>query len=433
MATYEGLKVLLDWFKSNGGSVQPHVEFASYPDMGCGMRATSNLRSETELFSIPRSLVLSVHTSPLPKSLPDWSEISTQGWVGLILCLMYEQIDPASHWKRYLNSMPTCFDSLMFWSDDELRELQGSSVLDKIGREEAEGSYYSILVPYLSKHADIFKPLEAYSLALYHRCGSLILSRSFHVSNQDDSASDASDDDDAAYHEVETVGMVPMADVLNAKSGSANACLVYHPDALVMTTTKEIAAGEQIFNTYNDPPNADLLRRYGHVDEVNLNDNVEISADLIGCKDLERVDWLLDRLDDVYTLTQAEDLPEDFITAVKILTASKSEFRKIQKADDLPDDVLDEATAMRVREILQMRLAQYSSTIEEDESLLASSTMLTSRSRAALLVRLGEKRILAAHFARLPMPELSSREGNKRALSRKDQREERKRQRRDSS
>ncbi len=36
-----------------------------------------------------------------------------------------------------------------------------------------------------------------------------------------------------------------------------------------MRATKPISAGEQIFNTYADPPNSDLLRRYGHVDEPN--------------------------------------------------------------------------------------------------------------------------------------------------------------------
>jgi hypothetical protein len=32
--------------------------------------------------------------------------------------------------------LPTQFDSLMFWSDEELAELEGSTVLGKIGRDE---------------------------------------------------------------------------------------------------------------------------------------------------------------------------------------------------------------------------------------------------------------------------------------------------------
>lgn len=68
------------------------------------------------------------------------------------------------------------------------------------------------------------------------------------------------------------------------------------------------------WNTYGDPPNSDLLRRYGHVDQVPLDngglgnpaDIVEIRADLVvatvernlpqqsGPSSSERVHWWLE-------------------------------------------------------------------------------------------------------------------------------------------
>lgn len=69
-------------------------------------------------------------------------------------------------------------------------------------------------------------------------------------------------------------------------------------------------------NTYGDPPNSDLLRRYGHVDLVplglpqigagNPEDVVEIPADLVvkiainnTANNLqERIDWWLELADD---------------------------------------------------------------------------------------------------------------------------------------
>lgn len=60
-----------------------------------------------------------------------------------------------------------------------------------------------------------------------------------------------------------------------------------------MDAIKDIKAGEQIWNTYGDPPNSELLRRYGYVDFIpcdkpgynfpfeNPEDDVEIRADLI--------------------------------------------------------------------------------------------------------------------------------------------------------
>ena len=98
-----------------------------------------------------------------------------------------------------------------------------------------------------------------------------------------------------------------------------------------MITTKAIKAGEQIvsvisplfavvdevcqWNTYGDPPNSDLLRRYGHVDLVcvpeplggigNPADIVEIRGDVAvavvtdNLAYLEgRVDWWLENADD---------------------------------------------------------------------------------------------------------------------------------------
>lgn len=72
-----------------------------------------------------------------------------------------------------------------------------------------------------------------------------------------------------------------------------------------MMSTQRIPAGAQIFNTYADPPNSDLLRRYGHVDEVNDADLVEVGletvVDLVGAaaglseEEREaRAEWLLE-------------------------------------------------------------------------------------------------------------------------------------------
>ena len=112
----------------------------------------------------------------------------------------------------------------------------------------------------------------------------------------------------------------------------SQAKLFYEPTELKMITTKPIKKGEQIvcfsncitnsvnsygvskFNTYGDPPNSDLLRRYGHVDlvplpngsEGNPADIVELSADHIvelvrdqnteikENKIKERIDWWLE-------------------------------------------------------------------------------------------------------------------------------------------
>jgi SET domain-containing protein 6 len=66
-----------------------------------------------------------------------------------------------------------------------------------------------------------------------------------------------------------------------AYSPPPQARLFYEPQTLNMMSTARIPAGSQIFNTYADPPNSDLLRRYGHVDEVNEADLVEIGLEMV--------------------------------------------------------------------------------------------------------------------------------------------------------
>ena len=107
---------------------------------------------------------------------------------------------------------------------------------------------------------------------------------------------------------VSDVAMTPMADILNARNGcdnvhlclgdsraimtSSQARLFHEKNTLNMVAVRPIKHGEQIWNTYGDPPNADLLRRYGHVDIIPINqggrfpygnpsDDVEIPADVV--------------------------------------------------------------------------------------------------------------------------------------------------------
>lgn len=73
-------------------------------------------------------------------------------------------------------------------------------------------------------------------------------------------------------------------------------------------------------NTYANPPNSDLLRRYGHIDEPNEHDVVEILGDLIVetvCAAVEgvatlkaqKVDWSLEMGMDECVCEPAASLP----------------------------------------------------------------------------------------------------------------------------
>ncbi|KIM69534.1 hypothetical protein SCLCIDRAFT_102571 [Scleroderma citrinum Foug A] len=461
------IDALIEWFQSNGGTVDLRaIGITEFPGSGRGAVALCDIPTDHTLFSLPRVLTLSTRTSPLPQlfGLDKWRAHNLhKGWVGLILCMMWEDacaheqgigIPEAGKWTPYIYSLPETFDTPMFWSEYELEELKGTGVVDKIGRQDAECAYHESLIPAVKAVPSLFPPHHLqkwYTLEAYHCAGSRILSRSFTVSRwtSDDSAEEwsnnenndtgvcnsesepedsvdnadtslgsamdvdelppTSDDED----DPSDVAMVPMADLLNARWGCENAKLFCEPKILRMVATRSIKKGEQIFNTYGDPPNSVLLRRYGHVDLIPLNvdanndftrtteinpytdgavslttlgnpsDVVEIKADLVvevvrarwGTKEIgndieERIEWWLDEGgDDTFVLPHPNnlrrdtnspyELPREFISFTRLLLPD-ADFESARKKGKLPKSKQPDAEVLGVlEEVLKNREAMY--------------------------------------------------------------------------
>ncbi|KAK0544265.1 Ribosomal lysine N-methyltransferase 4 [Tilletia horrida] len=527
----------LDWAASHGCRLTPGCELAEFSGMGRGLRAARDFEEDELLFTVHRRILLNLRTSRLGPFCQaqdsEWEDsIRNSGWVPLILSMLWEQwrVKETARWKAiaptlaqppaeagsgaevewgpYLSILPTSFDTPMMWDPSEAEALlKGTDVLPRIGRKEADEIYVNLARPFIAARPHIFLGLakdetttelidaeieKYYSLNLFHIMGSRVLSRSFHVKTSQHSEDDGSDDEEEEEEEdTADISMVPMADMLNARHNSDNARLFFLPDALEMRTTSKIAAGSQIFNTFGDPPNGDLLRRYGHVDEPNGNDCVDLEVHLIGdaiCELIEeatgktgkdekersrmgdRVSWLcgggdddedepplLD--DDAFPLTylpgfapspesphatipsDASDqklaaaltnaleetgtLPEELLQAARVLSISESDFEaQVKRKHKLPSGKFissvtrtDLSTAgsesgasfeLSVASVmcraLRLRLRAYgSSSIAEDEAALKQIAHIAedgsnSRERMALVVRLGEKRVLSDHL-----------------------------------
>ncbi|KAJ7646778.1 SET domain-containing protein [Roridomyces roridus] len=442
---------LLSWFNANGGTLDSAVGFQVLPGCGRGAVALRDIPEGHVLFKIPREILLSTETCKLPQlvGLDRWKALKMHlGWAGLILCMMWETAQgPSSKWDKYLESLPKTFDTPMFWSDIELDELKGTTVVEKLGKADAEQDFNQKLLPLVHSRPDIFPPEILpvyYTLEIYHIMGSRILSRSFDVEKDDDDQAEAEDereerdleengapadtslgsamdvdgaqDEEAEPHseaadehseqeedeESSSVSMVPIADMLNARYGSENAKLFYEKDDLRMVSTKPIQAGEQIWNTYGDMPNAELLRRYGHVDMLplpppsgdlgNPGDVVEISADLAlevlhqtdQATTRERIDWWLEQGgDDGVVLESDLEIPEALIALIRLLRLTPAEWEKAVEKDKVPKPKLD-------AEIIGI----YPTSLADDLALLAADHGLSLNKRHALIVRIGEKRIL---------------------------------------
>lgn len=125
------LKSFNAWFTSQGGSLdESFISYAEFEEGGRGVIALKDIPENTTLFRLPRSLTLSTRTSSLPALIKnEWEKFGLgKGWVGLILCMLWEEDREGGKWNGYFESLPRNFETPMFWSREEIEWLKGTAV-----------------------------------------------------------------------------------------------------------------------------------------------------------------------------------------------------------------------------------------------------------------------------------------------------------------
>lgn len=383
------------------------------------------------LFKLPRSskVILGLD-SEVASQYPDvFKSIDEDPWLSTTAIMMYESsLGSQSHWKPYFDVLPESFDTLIFWRDDELFELQASAVVDKIGKVSAEENFTSILLPVIKQLPLLSALDDKQLLELYHRMGSTIMAYAFDVEpspstlNADEEGY-VSDEDEEQLPKC----MVPLADMLNADALRNNARLFYEEDCLEMRSTQPVKAGDELFNDYGELPRSELLRRYGYItDNYKSYDVVEIDQELIkeairegteiSVDDMiKRLDYLEDReeLDEAYDLNRPDPSTQqgtqerlvsitmkDILLPLRMWQIPREAFEAVRstrsKPKLLPSPDSSEFAGLvnLLLSIARKRLASYATTLEDDLRLRGTADRLSRRHLMALEVRIGEKEIL---------------------------------------
>lgn len=207
--------------------------FASQHFSNSFLVACSDIQEGEDLFYIPHHIVLMVKTCRLNQILTN--ELKNLGpWLSLVVVMIFEySLGEQSKWKQYFQVLPSKFDTLMFWSDEELSQLQASAVIDKIGKREAEEDIFEKVLPLIRAHPDLFPPVNGVMsydddtgaqalLDLAHRMSSLIMAYAFDIENAEDEESEGEDGYLTDDEEQLPKGMVPLADLLNADADRNN-------------------------------------------------------------------------------------------------------------------------------------------------------------------------------------------------------------------
>uniref|UniRef100_A0A8C9UTV0 N-lysine methyltransferase SETD6 n=1 Tax=Spermophilus dauricus TaxID=99837 RepID=A0A8C9UTV0_SPEDA len=360
------------------------------------------------------------------KTRPPWFrhvQPAGLGWVPLLLALLHELQAPASLWSPYFALWPELdrLEHPMFWPEEERqRLLQGTGVPEAVEKDLANirSEFYSIVLPFMEAHPDLFGP-SVRSLELYHQLVALVMAYSFQEPLEEE-------EDEK---EPNSPLMVPAADILNHLANH-NANLEYSADYLRMVATRPIPKGQEIFNTYGQMANWQLIHMYGFVEPYpdNTDDTADIQmvtvreAAVRGTKGeaerlqlYERWDFLC-KLEMVgeegaFVIGREEVLTEEELAAtLKVLCMPAEEFREFKDRDGWGEDEWEEdrltvtnipklkaSWRQLLRDSVLLTLQTYATDLKTEEDVLSNKeayAKLSWREKQALQVRYGQKMIL---------------------------------------
>ncbi|KAF4010746.1 hypothetical protein G4228_001992, partial [Cervus hanglu yarkandensis] len=391
---------------------------------GYGMVARESVQPGELLFAVPRAALLSQHTCSISGVLErERGALQSQsGWVPLLLALLHEMQAPASPWSPYFALWPELgrLEHPMFWPEEERRRLlQGTGVPEAVEKDLANirSEYYSIVLPFMEAHPDLFSP-RVRSLELYRQLVALVMAYSFQEPLEEE-------EDEK---EPNSPLMVPAADILNHLANH-NANLEYSPTCLRMVAIQPIPKGHEIFNTYGQMANWQLIHMYGFAEPYpNVNDTADIQmvtvreAALQGTKvEAERL-LLYERWDflcklemvgeeGAFVIGREEVLTEEELaTTLKVLCMPAEEFREFKDQNGWEDDKSEDDSLtitdipklkaswrQLLRDSVLLTLQTYATDLKTEQDLLSNREVyaaLSWREQQALQVRYGQKMIL---------------------------------------
>ena len=413
------------WQVPFGCYLHPSAKIVDLSSSERGILVEQDIAAEQVLLSIPLGRIITPDhgkTTPAGKALliageRSGHEIDEQTFCALWICHAInhpETLDKNSY--LYLRTLPRTMDHVpVLWSETDLLELQGSQLLIETRAKQVqwENLYQTI--------ASCFPTfgMET-SIETFRWAKTVVGSRAFRL--RENYMEDASI--------LRGIGLVPLAGMLNHQSRSARQTCDWRVEksnsmeAFVIRTSPDngLCAGSEACHSYGLYSNAHYLEYYGFCLEANCRHD-GMSPNEAHIEVMKEDHWPVLGL---FKVTIGEPVvAKMLLSSLRCSVANLEEKETIfprreacgenqgkdgrfPAADkttvhwNLPYSIENERRAMRrLLKSVEKALALYSTTFEEDETLLMSTSSTGSflvppgsNRRNAMLVRSGEKRIL---------------------------------------
>lgn len=243
------------WLLDNG-AVFPKLELQDYGNEVRGCHATEPIQSEEVIVEIPLKCLLTVEmgkNTDIGKAIIRANiDLDAPKHIFLMLFMLIDRKNPRSFFKPYYDILPSTLSNMpIFWTEDELKALRGSHVLNQIDeRRMAIDSDYEAICEVAPEFHDICSSAE-FAWARMAVC-----SRNFGM----------------MVNGLRTAALVPYADMLNHyRPRESKWQFEDHRQAFTVISLAHMSPGAQVYDSYGLKCNHRFLLNYG----FSVEDNVE--------------------------------------------------------------------------------------------------------------------------------------------------------------
>ncbi|KAK2843033.1 hypothetical protein Q7C36_011248 [Tachysurus vachellii] len=394
---------LMAWAVECGASCEG-FEITSFGEEGYGLRATRDIKAEELFLWVPRKMLMTVESaknSILGLLYSQDRILQAMGNVTLALHLLCERATPESPWLPYIKTLPTHYDTPLYFDEEEVRHLLATqAVQDVLSQYKNTARQYAYFYKVIHTHPNASKlPLkDAFTFDDYRWAVSSVMTRQNQIPTEDGSRV--------------TLALIPLWDMCNHTNGLITTGYNLEDDRCECVALHDYKEGEQIYIFYGTRSNAEFVIHNGFFFEDNAHDRVKIK---LGVSKSERLYAMKAEVlaragipaSSVFALHCSEPpISAQLLAFLRVFCMTEEELRDYLVGDHAMNKIFTLGNAefpvsweneIKLWTFLETRatllLKTYKTTSEEDRSMLQKSD-LSPHSHMAVKLRLAEKEIL---------------------------------------
>eukprot|EP00698_Gefionella_okellyi_P003254 TRINITY_DN13038_c0_g1_i1.p2 TRINITY_DN13038_c0_g1~~TRINITY_DN13038_c0_g1_i1.p2 ORF type:complete len:424 (-),score=91.62 TRINITY_DN13038_c0_g1_i1:249-1520(-) len=376
----KGLTKFAQWLTENSVTVN-NLGVMDLSATGRGIKAIAAIEALSPIVVVPSKLALVADSKLRNEYASFLGQAEVDNMELLSLHLLKERLSGNSFWAPYLAILPPPNPNLpIYWSAEELQQLNGSIALDLTQtRVNRISQFFTSVVQPLTQRFPKDFPDTTFDINNIAWAYSIVMSR--------------------AYALGESLVLVPMLDMVN-HGNVANRFGMFPAEEggqFHIIAQEPIAKDEEVLVSFGNKTNAELLSTYGFVLFDNIHDGVSVRVALDENDPFyETRSRMLAQVglprEAVFNIDRTGAVPSRLLSMLRINFLAAKELDLYLRVLDGPVSLKNELRVLRRLGVLAAEvLNSYPTTLEQDLQLKETAT---GRLQLALEVRIGEKSAL---------------------------------------